>query len=111
MKEKEVGEPAKELTRKICLFGMDGESDVSFFSCLDSYQLGNPIDSFDGRAVNAEGIWEALKKTRQKGATLHYPATSSSHFGKDFTAVLILTDQKEHFGAQEGLFQRTHGSK
>ena len=35
---------------------------------------GKRIDSFDGRAVNAERIWEALEKAGQKGAALHYPA-------------------------------------
>ena len=36
---------------------------------------------------------------------------SSSHFGEVFTAILILSDQKEHLGAQELLFQCKHGSK
>ncbi|MEE9513059.1 MAG: alkaline phosphatase family protein, partial [Anaerolineales bacterium] len=36
------------------------------------------IDSFDGRAVNAERIWTALERKGLKGAALHYPAAFPS---------------------------------
>ncbi len=39
---------------------------------------GGRIDSFDGRAVNAERIWNALEHGGLKGAALHYPAAHPS---------------------------------
>ena len=39
---------------------------------------GKRIDSFDGRAVNAERIWNALERAGLRGAAVHYPAAHPS---------------------------------
>jgi predicted AlkP superfamily phosphohydrolase/phosphomutase len=39
---------------------------------------GERIDSFDGRAVNAERIWNALERAGLKSVTVHYPAAHPS---------------------------------
>ncbi|HBY98821.1 MAG TPA: hypothetical protein DEP84_33560 [Chloroflexi bacterium] len=39
---------------------------------------GRRIDSFDGRAPNAERIWNALERAGLKGVAVHYPAADPS---------------------------------
>ena len=39
---------------------------------------GKRIDSFDGRAVNAERIWNALERAGLKSVAVHYPAAHPS---------------------------------
>ena len=39
---------------------------------------GERIDSFDGRAVNAERIWNALERAGLKSVAVHYPAAHPS---------------------------------
>lgn len=44
------------------------------------------LDSFDGRALDAERIWTALERAGMKGAAIHYPAAYPS----DFTASTVV---------------------
>ncbi|MDE3258743.1 MAG: alkaline phosphatase family protein [Gemmatimonadota bacterium] len=39
---------------------------------------GQRIDSFDGRANNAERIWNALERAGMKSVAVHYPAAHPS---------------------------------
>jgi len=39
---------------------------------------GTRVDSFDGRANNAERIWNALERHGLKGVAVHYPAAHPS---------------------------------
>ena len=39
---------------------------------------GKRIDSFDGRALNAERIWNALEQAGRKSVVVHYPAAHPS---------------------------------
>ena len=45
---------------------------------------GRRIDSFDGRAVNAERIWNALEREGMKSAAIHYPAAYPSGIKNGF---------------------------
>ena len=45
---------------------------------------GERINSFDGRANNAERIWNALERQGLKGVALHYPAAHPSGVEKGF---------------------------
>ena len=39
---------------------------------------GDRVSSFDGRALSAERIWNALERTGRKGVAVHYPAATPS---------------------------------